>query len=81
MSAKEREEYRRFMAKPSGRELFTRPGAVLDTSDDVGDAEAKEIDWSMYDRATRDRERLAWEDQQELQEGMGRLDTSQDDDD
>lgn len=81
MSAKEREEYRRFMAKPSGRELFTKPGAVLDSSDEVGDAEAKEIDWSLYDRATRDRERSAWEDQQELQQGVERLDTSQFDDD
>lgn len=77
MSAKAKEEYRRYKAKPTGRDLFTK-GVALDASDDVGDADAKEIDWSLYDRATRDREREAWEDQQNLQDSMDQLEFDED---
>lgn len=78
MTAKEREEYRRYKTKPTGRELFTK-GVALDTTDEV-DGEAQEIDWSLYDRAARDREREAWQQEQEMADSMQRLDAGPIDD-
>lgn len=52
MSNKEREEYKRFKTKPSGRELFSKQGAVEEDKD--ADESVKEVDWALYDRNARE---------------------------
>lgn len=54
MSNKEREEYKRFKMKPSGRELFSKQGGVEEEKD--ADDSVKEVDWSLYDRAAREKQ-------------------------
>lgn len=52
LSNKEREEYKRLKSKPSGRELFSRDAALDDEK--VTDDSVKDVDWSLYDRETRE---------------------------
>ncbi|KAI3624631.1 Protein gir2 [Malassezia furfur] len=66
MSNKEREEYKRYKQKPTGRELFSKQGTVEEEKD--ADDSVKEVDWSLYDRAAREqqaRDTLADEEEQE----------------
>ena len=53
LTAKEREEYRRMKAKPTGRELFTKPGAGIEEDKDTDDA-VQDVDWSLYSREERE---------------------------
>lgn len=55
LTAKEREEYRRMKAKPTGRELFTKPGAGVEEEKDTDDA-VQEVDWSLYSREEREKQ-------------------------
>ena len=66
MSNKEREEYKRYKQKPTGRERFSKQGTVEEEKD--ADDSVKEVDWSLYDRAAREqqaRDTLADEEEQE----------------
>lgn len=66
MSNKEREVYKRYKQKPTGRELFSKQGTVEEEKD--ADDSVKEVDWSLYDRAAREqqaRDTLADEEEQE----------------
>jgi len=58
LSAKEREEYRRMKAKPTGREIFAKSDARVE--EEKADDSVKEVDWSLYSR--EDRERQAQQD-------------------
>jgi len=70
LTAKEREEYRRMKAKPTGRELFTKPGAGIEEDKDTDDA-VQDVDWTLYSR--EDREKQAREDA-ELETADGYVD-------
>ena len=65
MSAKEREEYKKSKAKPSGKQLFEKGGTFED--DEAEDEGAQEVDWSLYTREQREKERREHEEQEELQ--------------
>lgn len=54
LSNKEREEYKRMRAKPTGRELFSKPGVTDDDDRDAGDDAVKEVDFSQYSREERE---------------------------
>lgn len=76
LSAKEREEYRRFKTKPSGRQIFSKDVAV---DEDKGDDSVKDVDWSQYSR--EDREKQAREDLGEVEDGIKGVDIEDSDDD
>lgn len=73
MSNKEREEYKRFKMKPTGRELFTKPGSVEEEKDT--DESVKEVDWSLYDRNAREQSAR----EQEAEESGGLVPNDSDD--
>lgn len=77
MTAKEREEYRRLKAKPTGRQLFEK-GDVKETEAEE-DGEAEEIDWTLYTREQRERERLRAEEEERSRAEMERLNFDDDD--
>ena len=76
LSAKEREEYRRFKTKPTGRQIFSKEIAV---EEEKGDDSVKDVDWSQYSR--EDREKHAREDLAETEEGIKGIDIADSDDD
>ena len=61
LTPKEREEYRRMKAKPTGREIFAKPDARVE--EEKTDESVKEVDFSLYSR--EDRERQAREDHED----------------
>lgn len=65
LSAKEREEYRRMKAKPTGRELFTKPGTGIEEDKNT---DVQDVDWSLYSR--EEREKQAREDAEQPSEGF-----------
>ncbi|PWZ00518.1 RWD-domain-containing protein [Testicularia cyperi] len=67
MSAKEREDYKKSKAKPSGKQLFEKGGTLEDEMDKDDDDGAQEVDWSLYTREQRERERREAEEQEELE--------------
>ncbi len=83
MTPKEREEYKRLKAKPSGRQLFERGDFAEKTSAaDKADEDAQEIDWDRYDRETREQERLRAEQEERDRQDFEnmRFDDDEDDD-
>lgn len=81
MTAKEREEYKRFRTKPSGRQLFEKGPLQEDTSKVKDEEDAQEIDWDLYSREERERERLLAEEEERNRENMERLQFEEEDDD
>lgn len=79
MSAKEREEYKKSKAKPSGKQLFEKGGTFED--DDADEEGAQEVDWSLYTREQREKERREQEEQEELQNRTDGLAFDDEDDD
>ncbi|EPQ32207.1 uncharacterized protein PFL1_00404 [Pseudozyma flocculosa PF-1] len=80
MSPKEREEYKKSKNKPTGRQLFERGGSFVD-DDDKAEDDAQEVDWALYTREQRERERIEEEQRRELEEQAHRLALADDDDD
>ena len=62
LTPKEREEYRRMKAKPTGREIFSKPDARVE-EEKVTDESVKEVDFSLYSR--EEREKLAREGEEQ----------------
>ena len=54
LSSKEREEYKRRAAKPTGKELFSKGGYKEDDKLEDEDDDAQEVDWSLYSRENRE---------------------------
>ncbi|WFD34167.1 Protein gir2 [Malassezia cuniculi] len=77
LSAKEREEYRRFKSKPSGRQLFSKEVPVEE--EEKGDDSVKDVDWSQFSR--EEREKHAREDLDQVEESVSALDLDDSDDD
>lgn len=68
MSAKEREEYKKMKAKPSGKQLFEKGGTLEEDESRYDDDEgAVEVDWSLYTREQREKERREAEEREELE--------------
>jgi hypothetical protein len=78
MTGKEREEFRRLKAKPTGRQLFEK-GDIKETEAE-DDGEAEEIDWTLYSREEREWERLRAEEEERNRLEMERLNFDEDDD-
>lgn len=78
LSAREREEYKKSKAKPSGKQLFEKGGTLDD--DDAAEEGAQEVDWSLYTREQREKERREQEEQEELQRRTDGLAFDDDDD-
>lgn len=70
LTPKEREEYRRMKAKPTGREIFAKPDARVE--EEKTDETVKEVDFSLYSR--EDREKQAREDDEENAANDGYVD-------
>ncbi|WFD45032.1 Protein gir2 [Malassezia psittaci] len=70
MSNKEREEYKRYKSKPTGRELFTRQGAVDDDEEKDLDESVKEVDWDLYNRDAREKQARDTLENSEDQDGI-----------
>ncbi|CDS00008.1 uncharacterized protein SPSC_02991 [Sporisorium scitamineum] len=68
MSAKEREDYKKSKVKPSGKQLFEKGGTFED--DDAAEEGAQEVDWSLYTREQRERERREQEELQSRTDGL-----------
>lgn len=82
MSAKEREEYKKMKAKPSGKQLFEKGGTLEEDESRYDDDEgAVEVDWSLYTREQREKERREAEEREELERRAGTLATDDDEDD
>lgn len=67
LSNKEKEEYKRMKAKPTGRELFSKPGTGVE-EEKVADEAVKEVDFSKYTR--EEREKWTHEDESDGEEGF-----------
>ncbi|KAN0066398.1 Protein gir2 [Thecaphora frezii] len=78
MSPKEREEYKKAKIKPTGRQLFEKGGSFVE--DEKEEDGVQELDWSLYSREQREKERIEEEQRRELEEQAQRLDLAGDDD-
>ncbi|KDN42081.1 RWD-domain-containing protein [Tilletiaria anomala UBC 951] len=80
MTAKEREEHKRWKTKPSGKELFAK-GTIVESAAGKGDeADGEEIDWSLYSREERERLRRKEEEEAEAVAQMENVHFDSDDD-
>lgn len=80
LSAKEREEYKKMKAKPSGKQLFEKGGTLEeDDSRYDDDEEAVEVDWSLYTREQREKERREAEEREEIEHRANALALDDDD--
>ncbi|SJX61827.1 uncharacterized protein SRS1_12811 [Sporisorium reilianum f. sp. reilianum] len=79
MSAKEREDYKKSKAKPSGKQLFEKGGTFED--DEAAEEGAQEVDWSLYTREQREKERREQEEHDELHSRTDGLAFDDEDDD
>ncbi|SPO23242.1 uncharacterized protein UTRI_01920 [Ustilago trichophora] len=79
MSAKEREEYKKSKLKPSGKQLFEKGGTFEE--DEAEEEGVQEVDWSLYTREQREKERRDQEEQDELQSRTDGLAFDDEDDD
>ncbi|WFD32729.1 Protein gir2 [Malassezia sp. CBS 17886] len=75
MSNKEREEYKRMKAKPTGRELFSKSGGGVE--EDKVDESVREVDWSLYTRDAREQQTLG--DDEDGRDGDGLVARDSDD--
>ncbi|PWN42274.1 RWD-domain-containing protein [Ceraceosorus guamensis] len=78
-TAKEREEYRKLAARPTGKELFAKGGQMHDdkAEAEAEDVEGNEVDYSLYSREERERQRREEEERAE-REARERLHDSDD---
>ncbi|SNX83141.1 uncharacterized protein MEPE_01847 [Melanopsichium pennsylvanicum] len=79
LSAREREDYKKSKAKPSGKQLFEKGGTFEE--DDADEEGVQEVDWSLYTRDQRERERREQEEQDELANRTHILAFDEEDDD
>ncbi|CBQ71954.1 conserved hypothetical protein [Sporisorium reilianum SRZ2] len=79
MSAKEREDYKKSKVKPSGKQLFEKGGTFED--DEAAEEGAQEMDWSLYTREQREKERREQEEHDELHSRTDGLAFDDEDDD
>lgn len=79
LSAKEREDYKKSRAKPSGKQLFEKGGTFEE--EDVDEDGVQEVDWSLYTREQREKERREQEEQEELRRRTDGLAFDDEDDD
>ncbi|PKI82717.1 hypothetical protein MVES_003549 [Malassezia vespertilionis] len=69
LSNREREEYKKYKAKLSGRELFSKPSTAPSVEDEKStDDSVREVDWSLYSREAR--EEQARDDAEVEEEGI-----------